>query len=321
LTNSKSNIKLSFISNTIHVEHYKMTQLPLILDDGGNDNTPLPLIVANRWNFPLAHMQTDDGMVYAVQDWMRGLTGEEDTRYLLAKFKKTDAGQRMWNSSQRMPYKTPNGRTHQRDYVSDKGLYLIAQYLRVTQDRPMLDEVRRFLAAAGAFADEVRRDPDKIVESVNNPDKLLEAFISYHRRRGMDDRWIQMRIDSKIKRNKFTAALSEFIRETLTRRHYATATDDVYKGLWGRTAATLRKELELPKGENLRDYQPTIGLHYQGIVEEVCAKKLGDREELSWLEARDIILRMATIIGRQAEETSELMEMDLATGKPLLPIS
>jgi hypothetical protein len=298
-----------------------MTQLPLITDDGGNDNTPLPLIVANRWNFPLAHIQTDNGMFYAVTDWMRGLTGDEDIRKILSAFKKTDAGKQLSNSIRQLPYKAKNGKTYKQDHVNDKGLYLIAQYMRVKQDRPVLDEIRRFLAAAGAFVDEVRRNPEKLAGAVSNPDKLLEAFIEYHRRRGMDDSWIRMRIDSKIKRNKFTAALSEFVMQALAPRHYAMATDDVYKGLWGRNAATLKKELEIANSESLRDYQPTIGLYYQGIVEEVCAKKLGDKQEITWDEARSIILSVASVIGRQAEETSILMEMDLATGKPLLPIS
>lgn len=70
---------------------------------------------------------------------------------------------------------------------------------------------------------------------------------------------------------------------------------------------------------NLRDHQPTIALYYQGIVEEVCAQKLGEREELWWEEAREIIQTVATIIGRQAKETSELLQKDLVTGKPLLP--
>lgn len=296
-----------------------MTNLPVISDELANhDDTPLPLIVANRWHFPLANVETDGGRYYAVQDWMRGLTGENDTRYLLAKFKKTDAGKQMWKSGQLLPYTATDGKVYKRDFVKDTGLYLIAQYLRVKEDRPMLDEIRRFLAAAGAFVDEVRRDPDKIVEGVSNPDKLLDAFIEYHRKRGKDDRWIHMRIESKIKRNQFTAALAEFVLGTLTPRHYATATDDVYKGLWGRTAATLKSELSVPKNNSLRDYQPTIALYYQGIVEEVCAQKLGMREELWWDEARDIIRTVAAIIGRQAKETGELLQQDLATGKPLL---
>lgn len=295
-----------------------MTQLPILPDDNSNDDTPLPLIVAKRWKFPLAHIQTESGMVYAVQDWMRGLTGESDTRYILAKFKKSDAGKQMWNQCQRLPYKATDGKTYKRDYVDDKGLYLIAQYMRVKRDRPMLDEVRRFLAKAGAFVDEVRREPDKLAKTMKDADKLLEAFIEYHRKRDKNDRWIQMRIDSKIKRSKFTAALSEFVIDVLTPRHYALATDDVYRGLWGRTAAKLKKELDLTKSKSLRDHQPTLALYYQGIAEEVCAQKLGERQELLWQEARDIIGTIAKIIGRQAQETSELLNIDLATGKNLL---
>jgi hypothetical protein len=296
-----------------------MSNLPLIPDDVLNeDDTPLPLIVAKRWNFPLAHTQTAEGTYYAVQDWMRGLTGETDTRKMWSYFKKQAAWKQMSSSTRRMPYLTPNGKTHQRDHATDNGLYLIAQYLRITGERPMLDEIRRFLAAAGAFVDEVRREPDKLMESITNPDKLLDAFIEYHRKRGKDDRWIQMRIDSKIKRNQFTAALADFVRDVLTPRHYATATDDVYRGLWGRTAAALKSELGVANNLSLRDHQPTLALYYQGIVEEVCAQKLGEREELWWDEARDIIRTIATIIGRQAKETGELLQKDLATGRTLL---
>lgn len=296
-----------------------MPDLPRLLDEATDaDDTPLPLIVANRWDFPLSYVESEEETLYAVQDWMRGLTGGNDIRKMWGYFKRQAAWRHMSSSTRRMPYITPNGRTHQRDYTNDKGLYLIAQYLRVKEDRPMLDEIRRFLAAAGAFVDEVRREPDKLIESMNNPDKFLDAFIEYHRKRGKDDRWIQMRIEGKIKRNQFTAALTEFVRDALTPRHYAMATDDVYRGLWGRTATALKKELGVSKNRSLRDHQPTLALYYQGIVEEVCAQKLGMREELWWEEARDIIRTVAGVIGRQAKETSELLQQDLATGRRLL---
>ncbi|MCK6580036.1 MAG: hypothetical protein L6Q98_18240 [Anaerolineae bacterium] len=153
----------------------------------------------------------------------------------------------MSSSTRRLPYTAADGKTYKRDYTTDRGLYLIAQYLRVKHDRPVLDEIRRFLAAAGAFV-------------------------------------------------------------------------DIYRGLWGRPAAALRKELSISSNANLRDHQPTLALYYQGIVEEVCAQKLGEREEVWWEEARDIIRRVAAIIGRQAQETSALLERDIATGKSLLPI-
>ncbi len=299
-----------------------MTTLPMFPAESSTSNdNPLPLIVASRWNFPLAHVKTDAGMMYAVQDWMRGLTGEEDTRKIWSYFKKQAIWSHVSSSTRRLPYLTSNGRKQQRDYTNDKGLYIIAQYMRITQDRPMLDEVRRFLASAGAFVDEVRREPDKLLDAVKNPDKLLDAFIEYHCKRGKSDSWIQMRFETKIKRNHFTAALNEFVADAMTPKRFATATDDVYTGLWGRNAATLKEQLKVAKNGSLRDHQPILALHYQGIVEEVCAQKLQQREEVEWGEARDIIQTVATIIGRQAEETSQLLQQDLATGKPLLAAS
>jgi hypothetical protein len=82
-----------------------MKQLPLIPNSNDDEQTPLPLIVAQRWNFPLAHVQTESGAVYAVQDWMRGLTGEEKVSNLWNMFKKTDAGKQLYNSVVQLPYK------------------------------------------------------------------------------------------------------------------------------------------------------------------------------------------------------------------------
>jgi len=298
-----------------------MTTLPLPFEDDFNaqnrDDTPLPLIVAKRWDFPLAHVQTDEGMYYAVQDWIVGLQGGTTTK-----------ASRTWKefrvqtvvSAVTLPYMAKDKKKYQRPHTNEKGLYLVAQYLRATKKRPVLDEIRNFLAAAGAFVDAVRLDPTVAVTSgAINPDQAIDAAIKAYRAQGKDDRWIQARIEGKIKRNLFTAALSEAVAEMMTPRHFATATDDIYKGLWNRTAAQLKKELDLPKKANLRDHQPSLALDYQRIAEGVCAHKLGTRQELTWDEAREIVQMVAAFIGKQAQQTSELLQMDLATGKPLLP--
>jgi hypothetical protein len=259
-------------------------------------------------------------MYFELQDWISGIVGVEDIRFIVAKLKRQKLWEQLLTSSQQLPYVSKNGRTYQRDYCTDEGLYLVAQYLRVTKARPMLDEIKRFLASAGVFVDAVRRNPDTIVLSgAVTPDQAIDAAIRAYRSQGKDDRWIRARIEGKIKRNMFTAALSEAVAEMLNPKHYAIATDDVYLGLWGRTSAYLKGQLELPKTANLRDHQPMMALHYQGIAEEVCAQKLGQRQSLSWIEARVIVQEVAKFIGRQAKETSEWLNMDLATGKPLLP--
>lgn len=292
--------------------------LPFNDDSSTVDDTPLPLIVAKRWKFPLAHVKTKDGVFYAAQDWIRGLIGGT-----------TKSASQTWDefcekqskvSNLPLPYVATDGKTYQRSHTNDKGLYLVAQYLRATKNRPVLAEIRKYLAAAGAFVDELRLEPKVAITSgALNPDQAIEAAIKAYRDQGKDDRWIQARIEGKIKRNQFTAALTAAVAEYLTPRHFATATDDIYKGLWGRTAAMLKKELELPKKANLRDHQPMLALHYQGIAEEVSALKLGKREELTWDEAREIVQTVAAFIGKQAAQTAELLQMDIATGKALLP--
>lgn len=204
------------------------------------------------------------------------------------------------------------------DFTDENGLYLITQ--RMSDRSATVRKVKKYLADAGVLVDTVRREPEKVISlGAIDPDTALDAVIQRYRELGKDDRWIQARLEGKIKRNQFTAALNEAVVEILTRRHYAIATDDIYLGLWKRTSAHLKTELNVPKNASLRDHQPRLALHYQGIAEEVAAQKLGDRAELTWNEARYIIKTVAAFIGEQAQATSQLLQMDIATGRPLLP--
>jgi hypothetical protein len=304
-----------------------VTTLPLFSEhEAQGDDTPLPLLVAKKWNFPLAFHIVEGKYMYAIQDWVRGLVGEDDIRHLWSKFKRENPSIETLSSRSRLPYKATDGKIYQRDYVNDAGLYLIAQHLRVTRARPVLNEIREFLAKAGVFIDDMRRDEDLIViSSKMSADQMLDATgkaalltRKAYRAQGKSEKWIDMRLLSKVRREQFTAALGLAISEVLKRKHYATATDDIYKGLWGRTAAYLKKELALPKGSSLRDHQTIYALHFQGLAEEACADKLGERNSLSWIEAREIIKFVAAMIGRYTKEMSEFLGKDLATGYPLL---
>jgi hypothetical protein len=291
-----------------------MNTLFPVISDGDDSSLPLPLIVAQKWNFPLAHVQTPDGYFYAVQDWIRGLTGESDVRKSQSWMKK-----QMSISTRQLPYIATDGKTYQVDFTDDKGLYHIAQYLRATKVRPQLSAIKNYLSESGAFVDLVRREPETVVISgALDPDEAIDAAIEAYRRQGKDDRWIAARLNGKIKRAQFTAALKAAVADILTKQHYALATNEVYKGLWGRTAEYLREEMGLQPKANLRDHQPTLALTYQGLAEEVSAQKLGSETELTWEQAREIVRIVAELIGEQAQKTARFLNMDLATGKPLL---
>lgn len=189
----------------------------------------------------------------------------------------------------------------------------------MTAARPQLAEIQQFLAQAGVFVDEARRDPTQLLESLvyDNPDAALNAVIEGYKRRGKSMEWIKTRIAGKVNRIKFTAALKAAVAE-ITQDHYRVATDDIYLGLWQRTAAMLKREMAIPSNKSLRDGQPMLGLSYQSITEEMIAIRLEDRQVLTWREARAIVQMVTQMIGRQAKEASEFVGYDIATGKPLL---
>ncbi|HLA43059.1 MAG TPA: hypothetical protein VJZ27_06470 [Aggregatilineales bacterium] len=285
------------------------------LNNANDRSTPLPLLVAAKWGFPLQYHVEDDEYWFSVLDWISGLTG-------------TDAvdASNMWSqrktqtliSNKTLPYLAADGKTYQRDFTNDIGLYLIAQSLRVTKARPQLGEIKDYLAQAGAFTDLVRREPETVITSgAIDPDEAIDAAINEYRRRGKSDAWINARITGKVKRKMFTEALSAAIADMMN-QYYGWATNEIYEGLWGRTAELLRKQLGISTKASLRDNQPTLALTYQGIAEEVSAQKLGNRSELEWEEARQIVRAVSDLIGIQAQATSAYLGVDLATGKPLL---
>ncbi len=184
-----------------------------------DDDRPLPLIVATKWNFPLAHVEVEDQLFYAVQDWLRGLTGLDNIRRIWSDMQRTDDFSQMYDSIVPLPYIATDGKTYQRDYTTDKGLYFIAQHLRSTKSRPTIAVIKKFLAESGAFVDQIRREPETVVTSgAINPDKAIDAAINAYRAQGKDDRWIQARVEGKIKRHLFTAALNAAVAEVLNRR-------------------------------------------------------------------------------------------------------
>lgn len=281
-----------------------MTQLALFPDDDTPDSRPLPLIVAAKWDFPLQHYETDGGYLFAVQDWIAGLTGD-DTK------KAAKAWMNMQSESvfskDSLPYLASDGKTYQRDFVDDKMLYLVAQSLRSSVKRTVLKEVKSYLAASGVLIDEMRLDPSK----------AIEAGVGKYQRQGKSEAWIETRTMGIYNRKLFTAAMDAAIID-LTKQTYGKATETLYKGMWQRTTAQLRNELNLSQGQNIRDAMSSIALHYVGIAELVAAEKLGEAQEVSEVIAMDIIYTVAKIISGQAQKTAEFLGVDPFTGQKLL---
>ncbi|MEP7287415.1 MAG: hypothetical protein ABI947_16785 [Chloroflexota bacterium] len=210
------------------------------------------------------------------------------------------------DSVRKLPYRAANGRTYKGDFVAAETLYLITQRLRANTG--LRDSVLTYLAKAGVVVDEIRIDPDK----------AIDAAIEAYRRLGKSEAWIQTRIVSKVARLYFTAAFHKSMRKA-NRSHYGIITNDVYYGLWKRSAAKVKEEMGLRAKDNLRDHQPIMALSYQLVAENLAAVGLEQRENLEFDQAQKIVKASAEHVGRQADETSRLLGKDIATDRPLLP--
>jgi hypothetical protein len=218
-----------------------MSDLPVLPDlSDQNDARPLPLIVAEKWNFPLAYVKTENVILYAVQDWIRGLTGTKVARAIWAEIKRRSVGQ-MSISTQQLPYVSSDSKTYQMDFTDDKGLYLIAQYLRVTKARPVLDAIKKYLAEAGVFVDEARRDPGAAAEVFYEREyrKLIaEGFTPEEAQQ-----WLDVRFNQKRTRRFITAVWSA--RGINKPRDFADLTNLVHRVALGLTATRHKRQLAI----------------------------------------------------------------------------
>lgn len=109
--------------------------LPTLSSAGGknNDSLPLPLIVAQMWTFPLAYVETEEGAYYAIQDWVKGLTGANDARHIWANMKRRNelfSTLNILDLCKKLPYVATDGKTYQCPYTTSEGLYRITQCMR-----------------------------------------------------------------------------------------------------------------------------------------------------------------------------------------------
>lgn len=295
-----------------------MTQLTLFSPQDYHDDRPLPLLVAERWGFPLQYHNVDEVLYYSVQDWLRGLTGEEDVRKLWTKIQ-ADAllNNQMSISSRHLPYIATDGKTYQRDFATDETLYQIAGNLRSTAKRPALKAIKDFLAKSGVLVDTLRRDPETALAVAQT---ALSAQESRYLDSGKDNKWIESRLTGVLSRKAFTQAIKDAVGEGAGAL-YGQATNTVYRGLFDRTANELRSDLGLAPHQNPRDHFSQIALHYVGLAEAICTAKLADISQDDHVPpqtALAVIKAVAELLGMTIDQITQLLGADVVTGRLLL---
>jgi hypothetical protein len=187
------------------------------------------------------------------------------------------------------------------------------QGLRLIQSipSPKVEPMKRWLAQVG----------NERLQEIDDPElafmRSLEAATEKFRLQGKPESWIVARVEGMVTRKQFVEALREAVIDSIPTM-YAMATEKVYTGLWKRTTAQLRGELNLRRTENPRDHFGKYALIYTRLAEELAAEKLGEAELVPLTIAMEIVWMVAKHISIQAQATSQMLGYDLVTEKPLL---
>lgn len=259
---------------------------------------PLPIHIAERWNFELTYYVKDDTYLYSVNDWLTGL-GIKSNRG------RADIVQRLGSEVQLHPLETrTNSGVQLANFTDDEGLYRLAQEMRSTKKRPQLAEIKEYLAKAGVFVDQLHRTSQ---QHLDRKEKLWDKL-------GKSDAWKQARRDGTVSRKRFTSMLQDAISE-ISGTQYGQATNEVYKGLFDRKATTLKQQSGV---KNIRDHMPLAGLSYVQLVEDYVISALQGRENVPFDEALQHIKEITTDLKPIILKHQRLKGIDLGTGRPLL---
>ncbi len=177
---------------------------------------------------------------------------------------------------------------------------------------PKVEPMKLWLARVGKERLEETSDPETGL--FRSFDRAIEKY----RLQGKAESWIEARIQGIVTRKQFVEALKMAVLD-MRPSMYFEATEKLYQGLWNRTTAQLRGELQISPQENPRDHFGEYALIYTRLAEKVATDKLGQAETVVLKAAMNIVWLVAQNISKQAQATSQLLGIDLVTEKPLLP--
>jgi hypothetical protein len=289
-----------------------------ILPLDGPENIPssesLPIFVAKKWGFPLQFHEVDDTTLYSIKDWLAGLTGSNQASHMWANYRERHPEHPL--PSREMVYIAENGQAFTLAFTTDEGLYKLAMTLRITRNRPALRAIKDFLARAGVFVDEARRDPETAAE------KLALIHRRQAIRRGKSEEWIATREEGKVTRKQFVRRIYALVRD---KRVFgpiiAGITNEVYRGTFGSDTKGLRERLGITTKENPRDHFSRLALAYTTIAEESIRIHLGQYGEGAFVPVPviyEVVSSIAAGIGIQTSQLAKALQIDIVSGQKLV---
>jgi hypothetical protein len=232
---------------------------------------------------------------------------QSQSYYSVLKTRLKKEGDETTTKCSRLKMKAEDGKMRLTDVMNCEQLLRLVQSI----PSPKVEHMKLWLAQLGAERLEESEDPELGLF------RSMERTITEYQNSGKTDNWITARVQGIVTRKDFVEALKNAVISTPPTM-YAQTTDHLYNGLWERTAAQLRKDLNIAPKDNPRDHFGEYALIYTRIAEKFAAERLNNAETVSYDTALKIVWEVSQLIHKQAKELSEAVGYDLVTEKPLL---
>ncbi len=281
-----------------------------------DDPRPLPLIVAELYNFPLRHIQDDMEIYwYSVTDWIAGITGEANYQQARNQWKalKHDSPQ-LVTSTNRLKISASDGKRYLTDCLQDEALYLVIQAVRPTKEREQLRKVREYLAKSGVKMDFIRLHPDEAAQQIQSmaDRQYIKRLLGWGYTEEELPALLAERHDTVTVRLDFQHTLHLV---TNGQGKYAIITNIEYQGMFGRSADQIRS---LTGTRSAREGMHPIAQQFCRLAEMACTEAYRNNGKLTHEQASEIMRGIASGLHLSVKVIQEQTGIDVVTGQPLL---
>jgi hypothetical protein len=110
-----------------------------------SDKRPLPVLIANYWQFYLdtvPHPENTRHLLYCINDWVEGLANQNNSRHVVCMALKELPEVKVWNFKSLRS----DGKRYSRRFTDTTGIYTFSQYMRTSSKTPRVGEMKKYLA-------------------------------------------------------------------------------------------------------------------------------------------------------------------------------
>lgn len=277
-------------------------------------NQPYPLLAAEKWGFQLDYYDVNgnpsDYLYHAVQ-WTLGLGASDETTFSRLKDQLLHSTQEL--KIELLPFESTDGKTYQVFFIDQKTCYMVAMAMRVTKNRPQLQDIRDYLAKSGEFVDWARRNPQQAIENLTAHQRKLE--IEKAQRAGYGQ---HPAIEWKKEHDETLAAYHDLRKRysvVCDNPHYGDLTNAEYKALFGEIASSIKTMLDT---KSILDALPSLPKQYLKTAYMALDATLAPHIDLSNDDILRIIRDVVEPLGDSLKAVASIKGIHHITEQPIL---